>query len=85
MSDVDNRATSIINKLEVKTSRKSVVKEIFDKSTYHPDSFIQFVFMGNWDDFYAQNCGEGMYTSFVRIIEKALNYNISKNKSFHPQ
>ena len=38
--------------------------------------------MGNWDDFYAQNRGEGMYTSFVRIIEKALNHNISKKKVF---
>ena len=38
--------------------------------------------MGNWEDFYAQNCGEGMYTSFVRIIEKALNHNISKKKVF---
>ena len=38
--------------------------------------------MGNWKDFYAQNCGKGMYTSFVRIIEKARNNNISKKKVF---
>ena len=66
----------------MKTTRKSIVKEIFDKSTYHPDSFIQSVLMGNWGDFYAQNCEEGMYTSFVRIIEKALNHNIRKKKVF---
>ena len=82
MSDVDHRATSIICKLEMKTTRKSIVKEIFDKSTYHPDSFIQSVLMGNWDDFYAQNCGEGIYTSFVRHIEKTINHNISKKKVF---
>ena len=82
MSDVDHRATSVISKLEMKTTRKSIVKEIFDKSTYHPDSFIQSVLMGNWGDFYGQNCGEGMYTSLVRIIEKALNQNISKKKVF---
>ena len=38
--------------------------------------------MGNWSDFYVQNCGKGMYTSFVRIIEKALNHNIRKKKVF---
>ena len=79
MSDV-HRATSVISKLEMKTTRKSIVKEIFEKSTFHPDSFIQSVLMGNWDDFYAQTCKEGRYTSFVRILEKALNHNISKKK-----
>ena len=60
MSDVDHRATSVLSKLEMKTTRKSIVKEIFEKSTFHPDSFIQSVLMGKWDDFYSQNCGEGM-------------------------
>ena len=36
MSDVDHRATSVLIKLEMKTTRKSIVKEIFEKSTYHP-------------------------------------------------
>ena len=80
MSYVGHRATSVISKLEMKTTRKSIVKEIFEKSNYHPDSFIQSVLMGNWDAFYAQNCGEGMYTNFVRNIAKALNHNISKKK-----
>ena len=36
MSDVEHTATSVISKLEMKTTRKSIVKEIFGKSTYPP-------------------------------------------------
>ena len=73
MTDIDDRAISPISNLKMKT-RKSLVKEIFDKSTFNPESFKQSDFMGNWGDVYAQNFAEGMYTSFVTIREKALNH-----------
>ena len=56
----------------LRTTRKTFVKKVFDVSTYNPESFKQSAIMGNWADFYAQNCAEGMFTSFVRDIEKNL-------------
>ena len=42
----------------------------------------QSVIMGNWDEIYAQNDADGMYTSFFRTKEKTINQNISRKKVF---
>ena len=79
MTDVDHRAFSAISKLEMKTTRKSLVT-IFDKSTDNPDGSKQSVIMGNLGQSYAQNCAKETHTGFVRNIEKEPNHNISKRK-----
>ena len=83
MTDVDHRAVCVFGKLQIKRTGKSPVKETFEKLTYQPDNFKQYVNEGNSGDFYAQNCAEGMYTSSVRIIEKAINHNIRREKVFN--
>ena len=71
-AEIDNRATSVITKANIKTRSRVFIKEIFGKSNYRKEHFRELLSRSDWSAFYSQNCAEGMYTIFEDIIEKAL-------------
>ena len=71
--DIDHLATSIITSIDMNTRSKVTTKEVFDKTNYSKEVFREAISNSDWTNFYNQDCGEGMFTIFCDIIEKALH------------